>query len=171
MLNRVLAALRTLPLLAGAMIMALTACAQESAPATDEPTEMPESASESDVPVDLPDEVSELQRIDISKGTGATAVAGQNIVVHYTGWLYDPTQPGNKGAKFDSSLDRNQPFVFSLGAGQVIRGWDEGFTGMQTGGKRLLLIPPDMGYGARGAGAAIPPNATLMFEVELLDIR
>lgn len=114
--------------------------------------------------------VEELQITDLVVGEGALAEAGKNIVVHYTGWLYDTSQPDNKGDKFDSSLDRNQPFQFPLGAGRVIKGWDEGFSGMQVGGKRLLVIPPEMGYGSRGAGAVIPPNATLMFEVELLDV-
>ncbi len=116
-------------------------------------------------------EITALQITDVVDGDGATAEAGQTVVVHYTGWLYDPSQPDNKGAKFDSSVDRDQPFSFPLGAGRVIRGWDEGFAGMQIGGKRILVIPPDMGYGARGAGATIPPNATLMFEVDLLEIR
>ncbi len=107
---------------------------------------------------------------DIVVGTGAEAVAGKNVTVHYTGWLYDPTQPNNRGKKFDSSKDRNDPFRFALGAGQVIRGWDEGFAGMKIGGKRVLIIPPSMGYGARGAGGVIPPNATLVFEVELLGV-
>jgi len=116
-------------------------------------------------------EITELQITDVVDGDGATAEAGQTVVVHYTGWLYDPSQPDNRGAKFDSSVDRDQPFSFPLGAGRVIRGWDEGFAGMQIGGKRILVIPPDMGYGERGAGGAIPPNATLMFEVDLLEIR
>ena len=107
---------------------------------------------------------------DIVVGTGAEATAGKNVTVHYTGWLYDPTQPNNRGKKFDSSKDRNDPFRFALGAGQVIRGWDEGFAGMKIGGKRVLIIPPALGYGARGAGGAIPPNATLVFEVELLGV-
>ncbi len=107
---------------------------------------------------------------DIVVGSGAEATAGKKITVHYTGWLYDPAQPNNRGKKFDSSKDRNDPFVFSLGAGQVIRGWDEGFAGMKIGGKRVLVIPPAMGYGARGAGGVIPPNATLLFEVELLGV-
>jgi len=115
--------------------------------------------------------ITELQITDVVAGDGATAEAGQNVVVHYTGWLYDPSQPDNKGEKFDSSVDRGQPFSFPLGAGRVIRGWDEGFAGMQIGGKRILVIPPDMGYGASGAGSAIPPNATLMFEVDLLEIQ
>ncbi len=107
---------------------------------------------------------------DITVGTGAEATAGKTISVHYTGWLYDPTQPNNRGRKFDSSKDRNQPFEFALGAGQVIKGWDQGFAGMKVGGKRVLTIPAEMGYGARGAGGVIPPNATLVFEVELLGV-
>ncbi len=101
---------------------------------------------------------------DITTGTGATAQAGQMVSVHYTGWL-------TNGTKFDSSKDRNQPFSFQLGAGQVIRGWDEGVAGMQVGGVRKLTIPPQLGYGARGAGGVIPPNATLIFEVELLGVK
>ena len=90
--------------------------------------------------------------------------------MHYTGWLYDPTADNNRGKKFDSSKDRNDPFKFDLGAGMVIGGWDEGVQGMQVGGKRVLTIPPQLGYGARGAGGVIPPNATLVFEVELLGV-
>lgn len=101
---------------------------------------------------------------DIRLGTGDEARPGRMVSVHYTGWLTD-------GTKFDSSKDRNQPFEFQLGMGQVIRGWDEGFTGMKVGGLRKLTIPPDMGYGAAGAGGVIPPNATLVFEVELLGVR
>ncbi len=111
-----------------------------------------------------------LEINDITVGTGAEAVPGKTITVHYTGWLYDPTQPNNRGRKFDSSKDRNDPFQFALGAGQVIQGWDKGFAGMKIGGKRVLTIPADMGYGARGAGGVIPPNATLVFEVELLGV-
>lgn len=102
-----------------------------------------------------------LQYIDLKVGTGATAKAGQTVTVHYTGWL-------ENGKKFDSSVDRGQPFSFPLGAGRVIKGWDEGVQGMKVGGKRKLIIPSNLGYGARGAGGAIPPNATLIFEVELL---
>ncbi len=104
---------------------------------------------------------------DITVGSGAEAVAGKHISVHYTGWLFND---GQLGAKFDSSKDRGQPFDFPLGAGHVIKGWDEGFAGMKVGGVRKLTIPPEMGYGARGAGGAIPPNATLLFEVELLGV-
>ena len=104
-----------------------------------------------------------LQYWDIVVGTGATAVAGKPVKVHYTGWL-------TNGKKFDSSVDRGQPFSFPLGGGQVIKGWDEGVAGMKVGGKRQLRIPPELGYGARGAGGAIPPNATLIFDVELLEV-
>ena len=106
-----------------------------------------------------------LQYEDTVVGSGAVASAGRSVSVHYTGWLYND---GAKGAKFDSSKDRNDPFEFDLGAGSVIRGWDEGVQGMQEGGTRVLVIPHELGYGARGAGGVIPPNATLMFEVELL---
>lgn len=102
-----------------------------------------------------------LQYIDLTVGAGATAQAGQTVSVHYTGWL-------ENGNKFDSSVDRGQPFSFPLGAGRVIKGWDEGVQGMKVGGKRKLIIPSNLGYGARGAGGVIPPNATLIFEVELL---
>ena len=106
-----------------------------------------------------------LQYEDTVLGQGAAAQAGRQVSVHYTGWLY---KDGVKGAKFDSSKDRGDPFDFDLGAGMVIAGWDEGVQGMQVGGTRLLVIPPQLGYGTRGAGGVIPPNATLMFEVELL---
>jgi peptidylprolyl isomerase len=109
-----------------------------------------------------------LQMTDTKAGTGASPKTGQICVMHYTGWLY---QNGAKGAKFDSSVDRGQPFEFPIGTGRVIRGWDEGVASMKVGGKRTLIIPPDLGYGARGAGGVIPPNATLVFEVELLAIK
>ena len=106
-----------------------------------------------------------LQYIDTVVGEGELAVVGKNVTVHYTGWLFND---GEQGAKFDSSKDRNDPFVFRLGAGQVIQGWDEGVAGMKVGGARTLIIPASLGYGARGAGGVIPPNATLKFDVELL---
>ena len=109
-----------------------------------------------------------LQITDVVVGAGATAEAGHSVTVHYTGWLHDASAPQGRGRKFDSSKDRNDPFQFDLGAGMVIRGWDEGVQGMQVGGTRVLVIPPELGYGARGAGGVIPPNATLVFEVELL---
>ena len=108
-----------------------------------------------------------LQSVDTTVGTGAEAVAGNRVRVHYTGWLYDPTAANNRGKKFDSSKDRGQPFSFGLGGGEVIRGWDEGVQGMLVGGTRVLTIPAELGYGARGAGGVIPPNAKLVFEVEL----
>lgn len=101
---------------------------------------------------------------DLSLGEGSEAVAGKHVTVHYTGWL-------TNGTKFDSSVDRGEPFDFPLGRGHVIRGWDEGVAGMKVGGKRKLTIPPEMGYGARGAGGVIPPNATLVFDVELLAVN
>ncbi|MBN8219629.1 MAG: FKBP-type peptidyl-prolyl cis-trans isomerase [Spirochaetes bacterium] len=109
-----------------------------------------------------------LQYEVIKQGTGKIAQAGQRVQVHYTGWL---NQGGQKGKKFDSSVDRGRPFVFGLGEGQVIRGWDEGVAGMKVGEKRTLFIPSALGYGARGAGGAIPPNADLIFDVELLDVE
>ncbi|WP_447975547.1 FKBP-type peptidyl-prolyl cis-trans isomerase [Nitrospira sp. Kam-Ns4a] len=105
-----------------------------------------------------------LQYVDLTVGTGRPAEIGDTATVHYTGWLAD-------GTKFDSSRDRNEPFSFRVGAGRVIKGWDEGILGMKVGGKRKLIIPPDLGYGSRGAGNVIPPNATLTFEVELLQLR
>jgi FKBP-type peptidyl-prolyl cis-trans isomerase FkpA len=105
-----------------------------------------------------------LKYWDVKVGTGATATAGKKVTVHYTGWL-------TNGTKFDSSVDRKKPFEFTLGAGRVIKGWDEGVQGMKVGGKRRLEIPPSLGYGAQGAGGVIPPNATLIFDVELLDVK
>jgi FKBP-type peptidyl-prolyl cis-trans isomerase len=112
-----------------------------------------------------------LQSTDLKVGTGPAIKAGQTAVVHYTGWLYSESAPEKKGEKFDSSRDRGEPFNFPLGGGQVIQGWDEGVVGMQVGGQRRLVIPPQMGYGASGAGGVIPPNATLVFDVELLKIK
>lgn len=115
--------------------------------------------------------VAELQRIDEKTGTGAVATSGSDVTVHYTGWLYDEKAKDKRGEKFDSSVDRGEPFTFPLGGGQVIRGWDDGVAGMRVGGKRLLLIPSHYGYGSDGAGGVIPPNASLVFEVELLDVK
>jgi peptidylprolyl isomerase len=111
-----------------------------------------------------------LIKTDTQLGEGAEAQAGQTVIVHYTGWLYDASASDNKGTKFDSSLDRNDPFSFPLGGGRVIKGWDIGVAGMKEGGLRTLVIPPEMGYGSRGAGGVIPPDATLVFEVKLLKV-
>ncbi|MGO9450349.1 MAG: FKBP-type peptidyl-prolyl cis-trans isomerase [Candidatus Binataceae bacterium] len=110
-----------------------------------------------------------LKYKDLKVGTGAVAKAGEQVSVHYTGWLQNPD--GSKGKKFDSSLDRGQPFDFGLGQQEVIKGWDDGVQGMKVGGKRELIIPPALGYGSRGAGGVIPPNATLIFDVELLAVK
>ena len=146
------------------MIAAVIALAGCQPAAEESSTVTPVAGTEENTRMD------ELQIIDIESGDGALAESGKNVVVHYTGWLYDAAADDNKGEKFDSSVDRNQPFQFALGAGMVIRGWDEGFAGMQVGGKRRLVIPPDMAYGERGVGP-IPPNAVLLFDVELLDVQ
>ena len=112
----------------------------------------------------------DLIKTDTKLGDGAEAQAGQTVIVHYTGWLFDESAPENKGKKFDSSLDRNEPFDFPLGGGRVIKGWDDGVQGMREGGQRILIISPELGYGTRGAGGAIPPNATLVFDVKLLKV-
>ena len=137
--------------LALALLAAIAPSAQSNA-ATNQVIEMPNG----------------LKYTDNTTGTGTEATAGKKVSVHYTGWLYNN---GAKGAKFDSSVDRGQPFQFTLGAHQVIAGWDEGVAGMKVGGKRTLIIPPELGYGARGAGGVIPPNATLMFDVDLLQVQ
>ena len=137
--------------LALALLAAIAPSAQSNA-ATNQVIEMPNG----------------LKYTDNTTGTGTEATAGKKVSVHYTGWLYNN---GAKGAKFDSSVDRGQPFQFTLGAHQVIAGWDEGVAGMKVGGKRTLIIQPELGYGARGAGGVIPPNATLMFDVELLGVQ
>jgi FKBP-type peptidyl-prolyl cis-trans isomerase FkpA len=115
--------------------------------------------------------VTELVKNDVKIGTGEEAVSGKMVTVHYTGWLYDAAAPDKKGAKFDSSRDRGEPFSFLLGSGRVIKGWDRGVAGMKIGGQRILIIPPAMAYGEHGAGNVIPPNATLIFDVELMSLR
>ncbi|QOY21945.1 FKBP-type peptidyl-prolyl cis-trans isomerase [Xanthomonas citri] len=115
--------------------------------------------------------IASFERIDRSVGTGAEAIPGAMVTVHYTGWLYDEKAADKHGKKFDSSLDRAEPFQFVLGGHQVIRGWDDGVAGMRIGGKRTLMIPPDYGYGDNGAGGVIPPGASLVFDVELLGVQ
>lgn len=129
------------------------------------------ACSQAELPAAKPSKVTELMQIEVKPGAGAVASAGQMVSVHYTGWLYDEAAPQHKGSKFDSSRDRKRPFEFVLGAGQVIKGWDVGVQGMKVGGQRTLVIPPEFGYGARGAGGVIPPNATLVFDVELLEVK
>jgi FKBP-type peptidyl-prolyl cis-trans isomerase FkpA len=114
--------------------------------------------------------VDQLATVDSKVGTGAEAKAGMKVTVQYTGWLYDDRATDKHGTRFDSSYDSGEPFSFNLGAGEVIKGWDQGVAGMRVGGKRTLLIPAGLGYGARGAGSDIPPNASLVFDVELLDV-
>ncbi len=158
-------------LLASVCVLSLGACKAET---SDPKTSTQKAATQADSTKGTPamtEKITELQKIDTQVGTGREAEPGFNVTVHYTGWLYDAAAEGHKGKKFDSSLDRKQPFVFFLGGGQVIQGWDEGFAGMKIGGKRTLVIPSEMGYGARGAGGAIPPNADLIFDVELLDVK
>jgi peptidylprolyl isomerase len=138
--------------------------AQASPPSTTDATDLMSQDNLSEENPNLITTASGLKYIDLVEGTGATPQTGQTVVVHYTGTLED-------GRKFDSSRDRNQPFSFPLGRGRVIKGWDEGLSTMKVGGQRQLIIPPDLGYGARGAGGVIPPNATLVFDVELLDIK
>lgn len=149
------------PIIAALCFLTLNACQAESSNVADEDKEM----------TVMTENITELVKNDTVVGDGREAEIGFNVTVHYTGWLYDESAEDKKGEKFDSSLDRNDPFKFDLGAGQVIQGWDQGFAGMKIGGKRTLIIPPEMGYGARGAGGAIPPNATLIFDVELLDVK
>ena len=143
-----------LALLLTAGVFSTTACSEQTAP-----------------PTPAVKQSSELIKSDAKTGGGAEATAGRNVSVHYTGWLYDEAAPDHKGAKFDSSRDRGTPFEFTLGAGQVIQGWDMGVQGMKVGGSRTLTIPPQLGYGTRGAGGVIPPNATLVFDVELLGVN
>ena len=143
----------------------------ESAPAAAPASEPAAAATPAEAPASTGTEVMALQKTDLAPGSGPEIKSGQTALVHYTGWLYDAAAPENKGKKFDSSVDRNEPFEFPVGAGMVIKGWDEGVVGMKVGGKRRLVIPPDMGYGSRGAGGVIPPGATLVFDVELVEIR
>ena len=143
-----------------AFAAALAGCGSSGEPVVQVKSEAPEAATFT--------HASGLKIADIKVGTGAFPKSGQVCVMHYTGWLYED---GKKGKKFDSSVDRNEPFEFPIGQRKVIAGWDEGVASMKVGGKRTLIIPPALGYGARGAGGVIPPNATLIFDVELLDVK
>ena len=136
-----------------ASIFSTTACSEQAAPKMETSN------------------MTELIKTDVKLGDDTLATAGKDVSVHYTGWLYDAAAPDHHGKKFDSSRDRGQPFEFPLGAGHVIKGWDQGIEGMKVGGQRTLIIPAALGYGARGAGGVIPPNATLVFDVELLGVR
>jgi FKBP-type peptidyl-prolyl cis-trans isomerase FkpA len=147
-------------------LASVTACKPASPPANEQAA----PASETAASAPAAPAITELQKTDLAVGTGDPIAAGKEAVVHYTGWLYDPQASEQKGAKFDSSRDRGQPFSFTVGAGSVIRGWDEGVVGMQVGGQRRLIIPPDMAYGDRATGP-IPPGSTLLFDVELLAIK
>ena len=131
---------------------------------------MPACGSDTETPM-ADSGITALQKNDVTQGTGAEAAPGKTVRVHYTGWLYDTGAADRKGQKFDSSRDRGEPYDFPLGAGVVIEGWDEGIAGMRVGGTRMLTIPPALGYGSQAVGGVIPPNATLLFEVELLDVR
>ena len=142
-----------LALLLTAGIFTTTACSEQAAPKMETGN------------------MTELIKTDVKLGEGDLAAAGKSVSVHYTGWLYDAAAPHHQGKKFDSSRDRNEPFDFPLGAGRVIKGWDQGVEGMKVGGQRTLVIPAHLGYCARGAGGAIPPNATLVFDVELLGVH
>ena len=150
-------------LMASALVLALAAVTAVAVDTQSQPKEKPAMT--------LPKTVNDLVKIDQITGNGTEALPLNNVSVHYTGWLYDPSKPDGHGTKFDSSKDRGEPFDFFLGGGQVIRGWDEGVVGMKIGGKRTLIIPAHMGYGANGAGGVIPPFATLIFDVELLAIH
>ena len=152
----------------GLGLLALPLSAQEKAAPKTEAKPAAERAAADKKESKIVKTPSGLQYEDVKVGTGAEPKAGQTCSVHYTGWLYDN---GVKGKKFDSSVDRGQPFQFPVGQGRVIRGWDEGVLSMKIGGKRNLIIPPGLGYGSQGAGGVIPPNATLFFEVELLGVK
>jgi FKBP-type peptidyl-prolyl cis-trans isomerase len=156
-------------ILIGSSVLLLAACGKQAPEdtAAGEPEAKP-AATEAAAATNLAEEAA-LQIDTIKNGHGRAAVAGDLVTVHYTGWLYDESAPDNRGDKFDSSVDRGDKFQFPLGAGRVIKGWDEGVAGMLIGEKRVLTIPPDMGYGERGAGGVIPPGATLIFEVELFN--
>ncbi len=171
--NRAIAAIIVIVVIAAIGYAAYTAFSSQKQAANAAAAQSANLTATAKVPTQIPGTPSSAQIIttssglkyqDMVVGTGAEAKSGNTVTVNYTGWL-------TNGTKFDSSLDRNQPFSFQLGTGNVIKGWDEGVVGMKVGGKRKLIIPPDLGYGAQGAGSSIPPNATLVFEVELLSVK
>ncbi len=170
-MNRSLTGFLALLLLAGCGQDSETPASTSSEPADAAPAEAMEESTMTESSAEQVELAPGLKSTTMVEGTGAIAAAGQNVEVHYTGWLYDPEAEDGRGAKFDSSVDRGQTFSFPLGAGRVIQGWDQGVAGMKIGEKRELLISPEMGYGDRGAGAVIPPGATLLFEVELLGVQ
>jgi FKBP-type peptidyl-prolyl cis-trans isomerase len=155
-------------------VLALVACSKKDKPdaeaASPAPASVPDTAAAPATTTPTGSEPMPMQQTDTAPGSGAEIKSGQTALVHYTGWLYDAAAPENKGKQFDSSVG-GEPFEFPLGAGAVIQGWDQGVVGMKVGGKRRLVIPPEMGYGNRGAGGVIPPGATLLFDVELVEIR
>lgn len=155
----------------GALSTACTESKTESATKPAETKPAAESSTPSNSQASSNTTAIEFTKTDVKVGEGAEAQSGQTVSVHYTGWLYDPAATDTHGTKFDSSRDRGSAFDFPLGAGRVIKGWDQGVVGMKVGGQRTLLIPSDMAYGSRGAGGAIPPNATLIFDVELIGIK
>jgi FKBP-type peptidyl-prolyl cis-trans isomerase len=155
-------------------VLFFAACTPRDKPADQAPAPAatPPAETQAEAPTTTGTETMPMQKIELAPGAGVEIKSGQTALVHYTGWLFDAAAPENKGKKFDSSVDRNEPFEFPVGAGMVIKGWDEGVVGMKPGGKRRLVIPPEMGYGARGAGGGlIPGGATLVFDVELVEIR
>jgi FKBP-type peptidyl-prolyl cis-trans isomerase FkpA len=160
-------------LIAFAIPFLIAACAAET-PKSSQPIPMPKPIGVPGPMTTTPPPAADLTQLTIKEltpGSGKEAVSGKPVLVHYTGWLYDAAAPDLKGKQFDSSRTRGTPFGFTPGAGQVIKGWDQGVPGMKVGGKRLLIIPPSMGYGDRGAGGVIPPNAVLVFDVELMDVK
>jgi len=167
---------KSLALATLAALAALVACSRSEKPASEAATAPAAEVAAADAttapatPTPSGGETMDLQKTDLAPGNGAEIRSGQTALVHYTGWLYDAAAPENKGKQFDSSVG-GEPFEFPLGAGRVIAGWDQGVVGMKVGGKRRLVIPPVMGYGERGAGGVIPPNATLVFDVELVEIH
>lgn len=158
-------------LITAACLLTLNACQAESNNAAQSGQVVAVNETNNKETTEMTSNITELVKNDTVVGDGREAEIGFNVTVHYTGWLYDESAEDKKGEKFDSSVDRGEPFKFDLGAGQVIQGWDQGFEGMKIGGKRTLIIPSEMGYGARGAGGVIPPNTTLVFDVELLDVK